>query len=623
MKLCKKNLFVAVLAFVAFAMAFAGFMGIKTAKADDAKSLDQINFVMEDVQVRLDGKNGMRFVGAMSSEDFAGINNYYDSLEYGLFFMPATYAEKLGAISEETVFGKDNIYIFGDEYKDTPVVDGKYRILHTLTAETETDNGYKFYGSIHGFLPENIATDYTACAYVKAVKGDATEYKFAADQQAISMLEVAYKSLPLYNEGDDGYDALAGYETAYVDWYTQENGVAPQGSYTVKYVAGSEVISTDATVNTAKLIEEVSVEVKAPRGYLLADGQENVVSGKVQVNNLELIVNVEAKPVIDITEQSIGGTIGILGRTCNLTHQKLELPVDIGGLQTASDSVVIHLNDTGWNAPVWASYDAEKQAITGIPTSAVKGFMDNCTGGKTVKDITIEGKTAFYKAKVELFGYNYPLIAVETAEDFVNNFTTTFFDDRERGGREYSYNSYVLYNDIVLDNNSRNVTYSVSEHNRYDGTIDGRGHKLENIKVNDVWWGIVNYKFAGVIKNIALVNVYNAGGNGLIASVIDGGTLENVYISGYSSRESISSNITSNGITVKNVVYNFDDGYGTAGSTQHGYPGEVGSEYITEENVYIAFNNANFFTDNEGASFGNFKVENGGLYFCGRLICGN
>ena len=145
MKACKKNLFLVVLSFVAVAMAIVGFAGFNTAKAEGEIDLASVDFVMEDVQVRLDGRNGMRFVGSMSANDYEAIIDAYgaENVEAGLFFMPAAYAEKVGEINEENTFGGAK-YVWGDEYKDTPVVDGKYRILHTLTMPNEVGENYKF-----------------------------------------------------------------------------------------------------------------------------------------------------------------------------------------------------------------------------------------------------------------------------------------------------------------------------------------------------------------------------------------------------------------------------------------------------------------------------------------------
>lgn len=625
-----KRILVILLAIVATAMVGLGLLGYKPASA--ASSVNEISFTMRDyAQIRVDGVNGMRFAGNMSEDDYNAIDQYYDSLEFGIFIMPEYYTA-FGEISYETTFGEENVFVWGSQYTEPTVQVGestKYRILHTLTLPTKVDDGYNFYGTVHNFKEQNIATEYTACAYVKGVKGETVEYKFAQDHKAISVLEVAYKNLDAetFEEGSSAYEALVNYETTYVDYYTRTYGQAPSASYTVNYVLGEETLKTE-TVESEHLIADVNVTPAPPRGYVVDADKENDLTGRVYLNDITLTINVKEKPTIDITEQSIGGTIGILGRTCNLAHQMLELPVDIGKLQTSSDSVVIHLNETGWNATVWAEYDADKQALVNIPTDAVRGFMDNLTSGKTIKDVTIEGENAYYKAKVELLGYNNPLVVLETADDFVNKFDTKFFDDTANGGRQYSYNSYVLYNDITLDGSVENVTYTENGNNRYDGTIDGRGHKLENI--NTQAGGLINYKFAGTIKNIILD--FDRAPNsdwrwGVIAWHTDGGTFDNVYISGSVSRESLCPNITENGVTFNNVVLNFDDGGGYVGKIQCGYKSadgvsriEGGIEYATQTNVYTAFGNANFFTEIAGKTFGNFTSENNTLYFCGRAI---
>ncbi len=587
--------------------------------AEDGTALENATFVMDGPEVRVDGNNGMRFMAKMSKTDYEKVVGAYDSVEFGVIIMPEYYLglAGVGAIDYESVFGANAKFAWD---MDTAFDGAKYNVIHMNSNASEYDETtMSVKGSVVEMKPENLATAYVANVYAKATKGDVVEYKFATmAEENSSMLEVAFKAI---NSGlfdnTNAYDTLNGYKTQYEEY----KGGEATYSYTVNYVANGETIKSDK-VDGIAMNTAVEAEIVLPDGYVLDTSKESVTKGHIYASDIELTVYVKVKEVIDLTAQSVGGTIGLVGSACDETIQKLELPVDIGALKGNRDAIIIHLNDTGWDFPIWAEgYNAETKMISVTTDSIYSAFHGKVGAG--VYNVTIKGADNDYKAKVEYLGPFKQLVVLETAQDFVEKFNTSWFDNRANGGREYDYYSYVLYNDIVLDNSSANVEYSVSVHNRYDGVIDGRGHKLENIRISTVWQGLINYKFSGVIKNIAFINIYNAGGNGLISYMTDGGTLENVYISGYSSRESISSNITSNGITVKNVVYNFDDGYNTAGSTQHGYDGEVGSEYITETDVYIAFGNANFFSDNAGKKFGNFEVTSTGLYFCGRLIYGN
>jgi hypothetical protein len=100
------------------------------------------------------------------------------------------------------------------------------------------------------------------------------------------------------------------------------------------------------------------------------------------------------------------------------------------------------------------------------------------------------------------------------------------------------YNNYLVVAEN-LDMTGLEVSpVWISENHEFNGTLDGKGHTVSNLTLSTgSWAGFANNIFAGTIKNVAFVNFDNnpwGGANGIIAGRVNGGKLENVYISGNS-----------------------------------------------------------------------------------------
>lgn len=631
MTIFKKRLVVTVLAlFTALCLLF-GFSGAKEVKADDTDVFAGITFKMIGASVNIDIENeeennnsGIRFAGKITGDGFETFKTTHaGNITYGIFVMPQFYRDTHGEINEDSAINK-GIYVYGAEYTDSTVVENevtKYRILHAQSNAVydEKEQGYLVKGTVRKVLAENMAFDYHARAYIAVTVDGQTYYKFAEEMESPrSMLEVAFRAI---NSGD--YDdtedetivkqkaVLESYKTKYIEYL----GAEPTYTFTMNYVVyGQENPVVSNSYSDKPLNTYIQGTGAIPSGYI-ADKERETLSrynAWVYAKDVTVTIYVVEKPTIDLTSQCIDGTIGVLGATCDKETQKLELPVDISGLVSSSESFVVHLNDEGWNYAIWSSYNKETQNLE-ISTSSAKNMITSCTSGNVIKNATIEGKTAYYKVKVQLLGVKYSLRVIETADDITNNFNTNFFDNRENGGVQYDYHYFVLANDVE----GGTINYTADGNNNYASVIDGRGHVLKGVTVGSQ--GLVNYAVCNTLKNIAIVDAVNNSNEGLIAAWARAGAIiQNVYISGTTPRGAAFTRIAGK-VTFTNVVYNVNDGDGKLFNTVYTSftswtEATNVSDYVTATNVFAVSDETTDF------NFGSFTMTDAGLTFNGKLV---
>ena len=596
----KKKVLLAVLSIVSFVFAFSGICGFVTANAATAKNLSEITFAMEDVAtVRLDGNNGMRFAGKLSKDDYQAIKSNYKTLEYGMFIMPESYVQAHGALNEANTFGAEAVYIWGDDYENFPVVgegaDAKYRIIHINSAVATSGEECFVRGSVVDFLSENLATDYTACAYIKATtKQNTVEYKFADElESATSMLMLSFKAI---NSGDYASDSakleiLNGYKDAYV----AELGEEPTFSYTIKYLAEG----FDKPIDTV-YAEGITMNTAIPyadAGYVLDQTKlPEADDAFVYLEDKVLEVYIEAPHVL--TGDLYDGEVAYLGIWSELEGdtQTFELPEVIPG--TVSN---IKIDGYLMNASI------EGSTFT-IATAELEGFSQN--GG--VKNLTFVAENTLYLAKLTIAD----LIVREASQ--INYLAET------------NNNNYIV---IATDIDAGRV--AVNPHTLgFSGTIDGKGNVISNYLI-DSWFAMINtnaeQQFTGTIKNIAFVDIENkVGMRGVFSAVANGATIENVYIQGRSDREQLFASILENGVNVKNLILDLHDGYGSKGDVclfkpcdnNHTLAESTGTVNVVENflNIWSANGYSSFFADNADLEFGDFLMTADGLTFNGKLV---
>ena len=605
----KKRVLIIMLALVSVLMAFTGICGFNTAKAEGETALQQIEFTMIDgAQIRLDGNNGMRFAGQMSEADFNKISVAYETLEYGVFIMPEFYLDKgelnyANTIGGEKYFWDEDVISKGEGEAKT------YRIIHMQSDATtdEFEDGYLVRGSVVDIKDKNLATTYVACAYIKATSAEGTvEYKFAdmSDYTGRSILEVALrvKNTGKY-EGEPEDAILDKYKTDYLAWYAENNDDAvPTYSYTINYCLEgvSRPLATETVENVAmnSAIEEFS--------YALVE-QPKAEDARVYASNKVLNVYVDAEVLTGTLYQ---GEVAYLDK--DLVKNGTVSEIQTFQLPKAVDNVNDFKID-GWEVDS-VVYDGETQTVS-VPTASLEYFI----GGVKIATF-VDGEGKFYSMKL-------------TVADFV-------ITNSNIGNMMFTRQNY--YFAIAENIDAESVAVDPQVIDDFYGTIDGKGHVIRNYKISS-WSGMIatgylegtRHTFSGTIKNIAFVNINNGGKDGtgydgIFSEIANGATIENVYIHGLSTREQLFATIAENGVTIRDVILNFNDGYSYEGNVCNNNP-HIGNQYnvfdvstgeIIYEGVFwqiwndeSAFNNCAV-----GTKFGDFEMKEDGLYFGGALI---
>ncbi|MBQ6921795.1 MAG: hypothetical protein IJQ66_01770 [Clostridia bacterium] len=547
------------------------------ASASATTTVDDVTFTMVDgAMVRLvSGSNGMRFIAQLSKDDLDGLTETYATVEFGMFIMPEAYL-KVGDINYYNTFGGGKFDVNANYGASASIGTGaakKYKIINMTSqavVSPQDENVYLVRGSIGNVIDKNLALKFTACAYIKATDSESKVfYKFADTlKETRSMLEVSYRAINSGEYDDEeqkpAKDLLETYHTTYINYLVDNDIIenaedVPTYTYTVNFVDkdSKETVHT-VTSDACAMNTAIEYTPYAPSGYYIDNetttclDNSGKIKGVIVSSNLTYTVYVIAKPTIDITSQCIDETVGVLGAFCDKETQFIELPFDIGSLASLSNGVKIKWTDSWTQALDSQGYNAGTRRIT-FTSSLLTTRINNVTSGKAVYPLTIESENAIYTAKVEILGRRYALKVIETADD-MSNFNTGWFDNTDNGGSAYSYYNYVIANDI----NGGSVSYEVSTFNLYSGTIDGRGHVIENLDLSGASYGLINYKAGNgaVIKNLALKNATGSPRN-MITYYADNVTLENFYVSGTCGYTDLFETVQSGGLSATNIILNF------------------------------------------------------------------
>ena len=446
MTVFKKRLFIILLAF-ACVFATLAFGAQNSVHATDTKTLDDVTFVMIDgASVRLkDGSYGMRFAGAITYADYDGLVENYgeENIDCGMFIMPVSYIDKVGELNYDNTFGESAKFIWGD--KATSVkVDGKYRIIHmeTLAVATGYDpyigaQVYKIQGSVHGVLDQNLARDYTACAYIKA----GGEYKFATGTPSRSMVEVALRAI---NSGD--YDdtenpaivadraVLDGYVSAFKTYIDDDN---PTFSYTINYVdEGGTIVDSDVlgiNLNTA-----IDRTLTAPSGYALDEScrlQEHVYAS-------DKTINVKVKSATVLTDASTLHNSFAPGDNSNSYAVEDDIIITDPSI-TGSSTIYYHNYGSHFTGVLDGKGHIIKDAIIDDDITSY-GFLSAAATGSTIRDIAIVNFTGSYRNFITYTATDF------TIENAYLSGSCKYHDyfEEVRGGVEFNY---VILNAYCTD----------------------------------------------------------------------------------------------------------------------------------------------------------------------------
>lgn len=574
----------ALIAMALLSFACAGIIGATgTAKANPV-DLSEIVFEMKsEVCLRTDGNNGMRFIATLDAANKSNLDALsYDSVEYGYFIAPATYN-----LTAETCFGEGEakLYTWAGE-----MAEGKQQVIHG-TSEIDNadiskdgiDSGYVVRGSVVNMLDKNLATKYQSVMYIKAVKGETTEYKFAtAMKTGSSAIDVAIRAL------DAGYADEEKICKGYIDAYNQYAN-NPMYSYSINVVAGETTIKSEEIgnnpINTS--INLSTADITIPDGYMVDDSKQSVLSGKVYADNdLVLTLYVKPKPNETLVGTGFNGYLGYLGVSHpDDTEQTVILPEDVGSVKNFK---MVDNNPTNNPQSFSTTYDSSTKTLT-FNSSELK---NSWYIGALV--CTFEGSNAIYTSSI--FVGNY-VIKTQDQVSLLSN------------SNSYSNVKYVIANDIDGGEIENKIKAGWTQSGTF---IYGMGHTLSNVTVKGqgllggLFWNSRIENIAIKISNIQL----DSGKTDLVCPYLQSSVFENVYIEASDVVGNLSTKHYGSS-TFNNVIVN------CGGKTFS----SIAADTVTN---LIPVNGSFFDTYSQGlpAGFENsgFEVKAGGLYYWNKKV---
>ena len=210
------------------------------------------------------------------------------------------------------------------------------------------------------------------------------------------------------------------------------------------------------------------------------------------------VVCMNNKYDVDLIDDSMSGTLGLVGAICEEENQQIELPYAIEGAENLTKISVLKSNTELVELPV--SYQADNKFL--VATSAIKELMSNNPDKATLK-VYMEINDTVYLAQIQFLGVRNPLRIIDDVTDF-DNFNTLSFDNTANGGTASDCYSYVFYKDIWYSGKAFDKTNDTFT-NVYNGVIDGRGHILGQVTLSNS--GLIINKFTGELKNLEITGV--------------------------------------------------------------------------------------------------------------------
>ncbi len=222
--------------------------------------------------------NGIRFRMLLSEEEYNALldkkdvnsaNYMYKSVRFGMLIYPVSYESEVGRpVSEETVFGPNNVYTDGK--RNEP---GKRKIVNVYNSKMEkyTNGNMSFNGVATNIPTELVTSEFQAQGYVRVEKVNAdgsttTEYKMVPSCKR----SITYVSQRALFEGDEGLTDLlvnkfitpvaAGGELAQTATYTVEH-------YLQKADGTFELMPALTEEKTGYINDRIEIEPYVFEGY--------------------------------------------------------------------------------------------------------------------------------------------------------------------------------------------------------------------------------------------------------------------------------------------------------------------------------------------------------------------
>ena len=292
-----------------------GVNALTASAADETTSTALTDFVMlSDPSIRASNAvdeegnsigNGIRFSAEVDKTQYEALDDNGATVTAGTFIMPYNYIQGVtgeDSLKKEHFFGENACFVWGD----TVAAQGQYKILHVEASAYETESKiaegetvYRINGSVVNMKKVNLEREYIGVCYLAVTTGETTEYYLANTDEMLnkrSTLQVAQNIL-LGTPTDIETTVATNYLQTYIDWYTEEIGVAPTREVVTEYyVDSSEGYSKSNTLSKTETItmDEVAdfttayeaTEAPTLDGYTYAVGAtENVASTIISADN--------------------------------------------------------------------------------------------------------------------------------------------------------------------------------------------------------------------------------------------------------------------------------------------------------------------------------------------------
>lgn len=404
-----------------------GVNALTASAADETASTGLTDFVMlSDPSIRASNAvdeegnpigNGIRFSAEVDKTQYEALDDNGATVTAGTFIMPYNYIQGVtgdDSLKKEHFFG-DNACFVWDE---TTPAQGQYKILHVEASAYETESKiadgetvYRINGSVVNMKNVNLEREYIGVCYLAVTTGETTEYYLADTDEMLnkrSTLQVAQDIL--LGAPTEMETAIAtNYLQTYINWYTQENGVAPTREVVTEYyVDSSEGYSKSNTLSKTEDITMDSVEdfttayeaIPTLNGYTYAVGAtENVASTIISADNGGALVYYLDKVRNNVIFDGATMTVGLNDDTTDVSVGGYYAnPTMYNGVMASSawgyhGSNSIHVGSTGggWK---YALDITLKEAATFAPTNTFSMMIMVKENEGWMQDINVKVITA-------------------------------------------------------------------------------------------------------------------------------------------------------------------------------------------------------------------------------------
>ena len=579
---------------------------------------------------------GMRFEATLGAEKYAEITASGSETDYklGMYVFPASYLNNANAYEN----GTTGVYADLKEKIDFVFYDSTDSAVEKVI-KTNGDGSYAIQGVVMNMLYDNFDREYVGVGYIARTSESTTTYEYADFTESETVRSVAKVASLAYldYQSDSGVKAVFDeiIDGAYLKFLGATYDMQTK-KYTYngkEYASVAEIVAernTTFTVETSET-ESLVVSTKKPLSATVkedgtaVDVLSEYVAWKSSNEQVATVDNQGMVTAVGVGTATVTASYKDVSAACTVTVKTEETlaatdhdlskgeALTVGGIsgsvtKVTLDSADITADVTAGENSISVDYEKAKDYALGVHT------------------LTVETETTMYALELTIASY----VISDTAS------WNAWYSAIAATKRSEQAGLYVVVgSDFTYTGDGCTVWPASPFNGSLKGTFDGRGHVITGMKIGA--YTLFSY-LDGTMKNIAFKdltsNGYNAA-HGLIARYSEGGTLENVYISGTATggiTDIIASCWGSLTLTVKNCIFNVT----LSGAGNLFYNTATGTTNF--ENVYAitttktaivngyeggiyASATEDFFTAVSANMSGSlFSVEENALYFNGQLM---